>query len=318
MQRATRLYRAHTSTEAARAMAEARRCLLRILEMTPTGSEAQAYTQQALAALQPEHVCSDTAQDGYHSPPLPATAEPPPPNPHYTAAHLLSLQMDMLAAREATGAGVHIPSVVEDLLQAFRMLKEGTRSFFGRKKARHWGSVHRGEEAAERAEELLHQLLQAGRSPAPARALLRLPGQGGGPGGHQTKRPPTSTGWPRWNCRRPQSRDTRRTWWHTQVESRATWTHRHTQNVLDFLSGPLGKLRHLAPFLHGQLHLLAHEALADLVQWSTQFWGTPVSLLDEDSEGTTVLKHLPYLNYVRDLEKDDLDYPDHQLHRDKA
>ena len=97
-------------------MAEARRCLLRILEMCQPGSETQAYTQQALAALQPEHTCHDTTHvSGNQQPPGPL--EPPPPDPHHTAGHLLNLQMDLLTATEATGAGIHIPSVVEDLLQ---------------------------------------------------------------------------------------------------------------------------------------------------------------------------------------------------------
>ena len=53
MQRSTQNYRAHSPAEARRAMAEARRCMLRVLDVVAPG-EAQAYAQQALVALQPE------------------------------------------------------------------------------------------------------------------------------------------------------------------------------------------------------------------------------------------------------------------------
>ena len=71
------------------------------------------------------------------------------------------------------------------------------------------------------------------------------------------------------------------------------------------------------------MYQLAQEAVADLAQWSTQWWGTPVNLLDDDSEGSTTsvqekkghllnnrrqtrqrrktlnyLFHLPYLNHL--------------------
>ena len=147
------MHRAHTTAEAAKAMAEARRCLLRILELTPPG-EAQAYTQQALLPFQPEEACPNAGPTSSSSQqPLTTDAtEPPPPNPHQTSAHLLNLQMDLLAATEATGAGNHVPDVVADLRQAETLVKEGTHLFFGRNKAR--------EEAAVTAEELLHHLLQ--------------------------------------------------------------------------------------------------------------------------------------------------------------
>ena len=88
--------------EARAAAARARRCLLRILELTQGEGETHLQAQQALAALQPpvtsedtpaaaEGATSSSSERAYSGPLPPGCGAPPPPNPLETAENLLEI-----------------------------------------------------------------------------------------------------------------------------------------------------------------------------------------------------------------------------------
>ncbi|CAE7781880.1 unnamed protein product [Symbiodinium sp. CCMP2456] len=137
-------------------MAEARRCILKVLEVVAPG-EAQAHAQQALVALQPETVSQPASSSSLHHT---GCADPPPPNAHNTAAHLLHLIVDLAKAVEATGAHNSVEDLGGDLHEVARLLKEGTRQMHSRTRARNWGAVHRGEDFADQAEAAMEECLQ--------------------------------------------------------------------------------------------------------------------------------------------------------------
>ena len=166
--RLTTRHPTQTEQEARAAVARARRCLLRIVEMTR--GEALLQAQQALAALQPPTEAgtpqvtegtSQSSRDTYHGSPRPpgAHGQPVPPNPHATAHELLQLMVAMIAAIEDMHQKVSKEDLLQDLEQVLQLLQEGARLFAGALRARDWGAVHQGEEYAERAQEICENLL---------------------------------------------------------------------------------------------------------------------------------------------------------------
>jgi len=274
-------------------MAEARRCILRVLEVVAPG-EAQAHAQQALVALQPETASQPASSSSLHHA---GCTDPPPPNAHNTAAHLLHLIVDLAKAVEATGAHNSVEDLSGDLYEVARLLKEGTRQMHSRTRARNWGAVHRGEDFADQAEAAMEECLQnlQGQANLPENLLENLANVAllceAASNAHEEA----------WGTHREEEENLRRAAEHCSPKTKRR---RHQADVIAHEGGPdsqpsthhvadqqperplqaLGKLRRLAPFLHGQMHEWAQQAIGELTQWSTQFWGTPVVLVDEGTD----------------------------------
>ena len=171
--------------------------------MCQPGSETQAYTQQALAALQPEHTCHDTTHVSSSQQP-PGPLEPPPPDPHHTAGHLLNLQMDLLTATEATGAGIHTAFWAKrkpdtgEVYTAEKKQQKGQRNSYT--------SYYRSWKAAStcRSTSTTAWTEWCTTAKRPRRHTTR-------PGEHPTRKPPTS------NFQWQRGPGTRQTWSHTRA-----------------------------------------------------------------------------------------------------
>ena len=291
MQRGTPHYRTPTPTEACLAMAEARRCLLKVLDLVPPG-EAQAFAQQALVALQPEESTQQPSSSSRH----PTTrGSPPPPDAHSTAAHLLNLLVDLTKAVEATGAPSSVQETSRDLNEVTKLLKEGTRQMHSRTKARNWGAVHRGEDFADQAEAAMEACLQnlQGRQHLPENLVEDLSTVA------QLCEAASAAHVEAWGTHNEDEENLRRAAAYCSPQDKRR---RHEADVIAHGGGPstqpdhdtadqqperplkaLAKLRRLAAFLHGQLHEWAQQAIGELTQWSTQFWGIPVVLVDDEN-----------------------------------
>ena len=298
----TSRYRSQGEQESrAAAAARARRCILRVLELTR--GEAHLQAQQALCALQPPQEAgpSDVAggasssHEAPHTGPAPPGCnQPPPPNPHQTAGDLIELAMATIVALNEMGEEAGVNDLQHDLRQIQRLLKEGERLFHGAKKARDWPAVHRGEDLAERAAECCSSLLQTldtappGHQPYTLDALERM---------QYLAREASSAHAAAWGTLHEEEEDLRsveelrplRKRPHHEADCIA-----HDGGQDSHLEAPtaqqelplmaMRKLRRLMPFLHGEAQVLAGDALADLYQWSTQFWGDIITLVEDSQE----------------------------------
>ena len=296
----------HNSMQEARAAAaRARRCLLRILELTQGEGETHLQAQQALAALQPpttsEHTpaaaegASSSSERARLSPLPPGCGAPTPPNPLETAENLLEIACATIVALNEMGADIQIEDVAQDLRQIQRLILEGSRQFHTASRARDWAAVHGGEDYTERASEVCSNLLGALSSAPPGHTpyvldamerLLYLTNEANRL--HQQA----------WGTHGEEESDLARAEEYTPLRKRA----RHQTDVISHSGGPdsqpealpeprqelplmaMRKLRRLTPFLTGDTQELASEALQDLYQWSTQFWGDIVFLVESDEE----------------------------------
>ena len=299
-------YTTPSTQEARAAAARARRCLLRILELTQGGGETHLQAQQALAALQPPVTSEDTpaaaegatssSSQGTHQGPLPpGCGAPPPPNPLETAENLLEIACATIVALNEMGADVQTEDVAQDLRQIQRLILEGSRQFHTARKARDWAAVHGGENYTERASEVCSNLLGAINSAPPGHPpylldamerLLYLTNEANLL--HQQV----------WGTNGEEERDLATAEEYRPLRKRA----RHQADVISHGGGPdtqpetlpeprqelplmaMRKLHRLMPFLTGDTQNLASEALQDLCQWSMQFWGDVVFLVESDQE----------------------------------
>ncbi|OLP94038.1 hypothetical protein AK812_SmicGene23990 [Symbiodinium microadriaticum] len=324
----TSRYRSQGEQESrAAAAARARRCILRVLELTR--GEAHLQAQQALCALQPPQEAgpSDVAggasssHEAPHTGPAPPGCnQPPPPNPHQTAGDLIELAMATIVALNEMGEEAGVNDLQHDLRQIQRLLKEGERLFHGAKKARDWPAVHRGEDLAERAAECCSSLLQTldtappGHQPYTLDALERM---------QYLAREASSAHAAAWGTLHEEEEDLRsveelrplRKRPHHEADCIA-----HDGGQDSHLEAPtaqqelplmaMRKLRRLMPFLHGEAQVLAGDALADLYQWSTQFWGDIITLVeDSQEERHNNRENQHQLNYHED--------PNKNYHRDQ-
>ncbi|CAE7216166.1 unnamed protein product [Symbiodinium sp. CCMP2456] len=248
-------------------------------------------------------------------------------------------------------AQLHLPvtvtgGLIEDLFIDFfssdttkvtKLLREGTQQFHSRTKARNWGAVHRGEDFADQAQAAMEECLRSlqGAQHLPANLVEDLSVV------TQLCEAASAAHDEAWGAHNEDEENLRRAAEYCSPQNKRR---RHEADVIAHGGGPssqpeynpaaadqqqerplkaLAKLRRLAPFLHGQLHEWAQQAIGELTQWSTQFWGTPVELVDEEDDLVNhnqldYLNHLDYhtdpslnqtsQNYPHDL-YDQLDYP---------
>ena len=198
-----------------------------------------------------------------------------------------------LVALNEMGADVQSEDVAQDLRQIQRLILEGSRQFHTARKARDWAAVHGGENLTERASEVCSNLLGAINSAPPGHPpyvldamerLLYLTNEANLL--HQQA----------WGTHGEEERDLATAEEYRPLRKRA----RHQADVISHGGGPdtqpetlpeprqelmaMRKLRRLMPFLTGDTQNLASEALQDLCQWSMQFWGDVVFLVESDQE----------------------------------
>ena len=278
-------YATPSMQEARAAAARARRCLLRILELTQGEGETHLQAQQALAALQPpvtnedtpeaaEGAASSSSQRAYQGPLPPGCGAPPPPNPLETAENLLEIACATIVALNEMGADVQSEDVAQDLRQIQRLILEGSRQFHTVRRARGWAAVHGGENYTERASEVCSNLLEAINSAPPGHPpyvldamerLLYLTNEANLL--HQQA----------WGTNGEEERDLATAEEYRPLRKRA----RHQADVISHGGGPDTQPETLP---EPRQQSLASEALQDLCQWSMQFWGDVVFLVESDQE----------------------------------
>ena len=141
-----------------------------------------------------------------------------------------------------------MPDVIADLRQAEKLVREGTHLFFSRKKARHWGQ-NLPEHFFDNLDRVVHYCEEASEAHGEA-----------------------------WGTPHEEATNLERV---AELGSTAAKRRKLPADVVAHAGGEptqpdLNKTRHVAPFLRGQMYQMAQEAVADLTQWSTQSWGTPV------------------------------------------
>ncbi|CAE7660103.1 BBS7 [Symbiodinium sp. CCMP2592] len=183
-----------------------------------------------------------------------------------------------------------------------RLLREGTQRFHSHRRARNWGAVHRGEDYAERAEELLNNVLQAteGQQRVPdhfrdsldrvvhlcQEASAAHAEAWGEPGEEQLNLDRAA------EVTAPLPKKARLGREQHQADVVAHAGGQPSSPILgDQRPEPplqaLYMLRRLQPFLHGQMHEMVGSAICDLMQWSTQFFGAPVEVVPDESDDST-------------------------------
>ncbi|CAE7568253.1 unnamed protein product, partial [Symbiodinium microadriaticum] len=240
----------------------------------------------------------------------PGCGAPPPPNPLETAENLLEIACATIVALNEMGADVQSEDVAQDLRQIQRLILEGSRQFHTARRARDWAAVHGGENYTERASEVCSNLVEAINSAPPGHPpyvldamerLLYLTNEANLL--HQQA----------WGTNGEEERDLATAEEYRPLRKRA----RHQADVISHGGGPdtqpetlpeprqelplmaMRKLRRLMPFLTGDTQSLASEALQDLCQWSMQFWGDVVFLVESDQEEEEHLNH--YLDHLSEL-----------------
>ncbi|CAE7857047.1 unnamed protein product [Symbiodinium microadriaticum] len=244
-----------------------------------------------------------------------ATTTKPPGNGGEPAGD--SMRCATLVALNEMGADVQSEDVAQDLRQIQRLILEGSRQFHTARKARDWAAVHGGENLTERASEVCSNLLGAINSAPPGHPpyvldamerLLYLTNEANLL--HQQA----------WGTHGEEERDLATAEEYRPLRKRA----RHQADVISHGGGPdtqpetlpeprqelmaMRKLRRLMPFLTGDTQNLASEALQDLCQWSMQFWGDVVFLVESDQEEEN--QRHPFVNDRQETRRDTRDHKD--------